>query len=100
MLASVQEDGDGDDEPLAKSQPAAAAAALDPAAPRKKKIGGKLGILYTDAPLVATAKPFTEADEDALIIANPPPLVAPPLKSMRSPQKPKKRLPKIGLNYE
>ncbi len=68
--------------------------------PRKKKIGGKLGLKYTDTPLVPTAKPFTEEDEEVLIAANPPALVAMPLKSMRSPQKPKKRLPKIGLNYE
>jgi hypothetical protein len=51
----------------------------------RKRIGGKIKVAYAAARAVPTAKPFTDADEAALVV--PEARVHAPLVSAKSPQK-------------
>lgn len=66
---------------------------------RKKKIGGKLKLTYTETPPQPTAKPVVRDDEELEKQASPGPVTQAPLTSVKSPQNPRKRAPKIALTY-
>jgi hypothetical protein len=66
---------------------------------RKKRIGGKVKLSYTDEKPKPTPKPYTDDDEVREAMDNPPAQTQAPLSSIRSPKMPKKRAPKIALDY-
>ena len=66
---------------------------------RRRKIGSKIKLSYTDTVPTPTPKPVTDELIDELARANPPPQVHPPMESIKSPKQPKKRGPKISLTY-
>lgn len=109
-LPAVMEAGEeeGDDAFLA-TMPSLAATGTTPhdslseagslGASTKKKIGGKLKLSYATPEAKPVAKPYTDVDEEEMVRDNPPPQTHATLTSMRSPQNPKKREPKIALEY-
>ena len=95
-LAEVDEGDDVDTLPLSPFDQASVPSLQTGA---RKKIGGKLKVNYVPEVRQPTANPYTDVDEEEETVAHPPPHTHAPIASMRSPKQPKKRAPKIPLDY-